>query len=538
MPNPAPAAVTWRSRTPAVVVLAVLIAGLAIAFTDILEYLVFKAWGKEEYSHCYLIPAVALFMIAVRSRELTAVPWTGSPWGLALVGVGFVLLAISRLSAVYTLGEIGLVIAIWGCFLAVLGPRAVHTIWPALLYLAFMVPLPDFIGFRMSTQLQLWSSQLGVLVIRAAGIPVFLSGNVIDLGVYQLQVAEACSGMRYLFPLASFGFLCASLFTAPAWQRIVLFLSTAPITVLMNSFRVGVIGILVNRWGIEQAEGFLHDFEGWVVFMACVGVLFLEMAVMARLSGRRLLKSLQLDTPPLAELGRMVTAPRAPALTVTALAVTAALAISAGIAGSRPEMIPERARLVTFPLVMGEWRGEDVPVNQVEVDSLQASDTLSLAFARPNDVASVAMWISYYDSQRSGRSVHSPAVCLPGGGWQVESLEPFEVPAVRADGAGLTVNRGVVRMGNEQLLVYYWFPQRGRMLTNEYVVKWYIFWDGMTTGRSDGALVRLVTPVTPTENLEQAEERLQAFLRAVDPKLAYYLPPGEAPAAAVADASP
>lgn len=541
MPNSAPATasgVTWRERLPAVVVLVLLIAGAIVAFADILEFLVFTAWQEEEYSHCYLIPAVALFLMAIRSRALAAVPWTGSGWGLVLIGAGFVLLALSRLSAVYTLGQIGFILVLWGAFLSVLGLRAARVIWPALLYLAFMVPLPSFIGFRLSTQLQLWSSQLGVLVIRAADIPVFLSGNVIDLGVYQLQVAEACSGMRYLFPLASFGFLCAAIFTAPAWQRVLLFLSTAPITVLMNSFRVGVIGILVDRWGIEQAEGFLHDFEGWAVFMACVAVLFLEMYLMARFSGRPFLKSLQLDTPPLAELGRMAMAPRTPARAWQAAVLTLVLAIGVGIAGSRPEAIPERAKLATFPLLLGEWRGADVPVNKIEVDSLQATDTLSVAFARPGDRVPVVMWISYYDSQRSGRSVHSPAACLPGGGWAVESLNLFTVPEVRADGGGLTVNRGVVTMGNDQLLVYYWFPQRGRMLTNEYLVKWYIFWDSMTSGRSDGALVRLSTPVDHTETLEAAEARLQAFLRTIDPKLAYYLPPQEAPARAVAAAPP
>ncbi len=541
MLNSAPATatgVTWRERLPAVLVLVLLLAVAIVAFADILDFLVFRAWQEEEYSHCYLIPAVALFLMAIRGRELAAVPWTGSGWGLVLIVAGFVLLAFSRLSAVYTLGQIGFILVLWGAFLAVLGLRAARVVWPALLYLAFMVPLPSFIGFRLSTQLQLWSSQLGVLVIRAADIPVYLSGNVIDLGVYQLQVAEACSGMRYLFPLASFGFLCAVIFTAPVWQRVLLFLSTVPITVLMNSFRVGVIGILVNRWGIEQAEGFLHDFEGWAVFMACVGVLFLEMYLMARLAGRPFLKSLQLDTPPLAELGRIAMAPRTPARAWQAAVLTVVLAIGVGVAGSRPEVIPERAKLATFPLLLGEWHGADVPVNQIEVDSLQATDTLSVAYGRTGDRTAVAMWISYYDSQRSGRSVHSPAACLPGGGWAVESLELFTVPEVRADGGGLTVNRSVVTMGNDQMIVYYWFPQRGRMLTNEYLVKWYIFWDSMTSGRSDGALVRLSTPVDHAETLAAAEARLQAFLRTLDPKLAYYLPPQEASAQAVAAARP
>ena len=100
-------------------------------------------------------------------------------------------------------------------------------------------------------------------------------------------MAEACNGLRYLFPLTSFGFLCAFLFRGPLWQKAIIFLSTLPITVLMNSFRIGVIGILVEYYGISMARGFLHDFEGWIVFMACVGILFLEMWVFAKLRRER-----------------------------------------------------------------------------------------------------------------------------------------------------------------------------------------------------------------------------------------------------------
>lgn len=105
-------------------------------------------------------------------------------------------------------------------------------------------------------------------------IPVFLEGNIIDLGVYQLQVVEACSGLRYLFPLMSLGFIAAYFYQAAFWKRAIVFLMTIPITILMNSFRIGVIGVMVDNWGISMAEGFLHDFEGWIIFMACAAILF------------------------------------------------------------------------------------------------------------------------------------------------------------------------------------------------------------------------------------------------------------------------
>ena len=124
-------------------------------------------------------------------------------------------------------------------------------------------------------------------VIRLFDISVYLEGNVIDLGVYQLQVVEACSGLRYLFPLMSFGFLISYIYRGPVWQKVVIFLSTIPITVVMNSFRIGVIGVTVEHFGIAAAEGFLHDFEGWIVFMACLGFLLFEIWILYMFSERK-----------------------------------------------------------------------------------------------------------------------------------------------------------------------------------------------------------------------------------------------------------
>ena len=111
-------------------------------------------------------------------------------------------------------------------------------------------------------------------LVALAGVPVYLEGNVIDLGVDMLQVAEACSGLRYLFPIMSFTYVFAVLYRGPVWQKLVLLALAVPVAVTMNAVRIGIIGILVDRYGVAQAEGFLHVFEGWVVFLSCLAILF------------------------------------------------------------------------------------------------------------------------------------------------------------------------------------------------------------------------------------------------------------------------
>src|SRR5690606_21033464 len=108
--------------------------------------------------------------------------------------------------------------------LIVLGTRRGLRYWPAVVYLGFMLPLPFAIYLPISSALQTISSEVGVEIISALGVSVFLDGNVIDLGTYKLQVAEACSGLRYLFPLMSFSFLFAVLYRGPALHKLILFL--------------------------------------------------------------------------------------------------------------------------------------------------------------------------------------------------------------------------------------------------------------------------------------------------------------------------
>ncbi|MSR10115.1 MAG: EpsI family protein, partial [Gammaproteobacteria bacterium] len=99
-----------------------------------------------------------------------------------------------------------------------------------------------------------------------------------------------------------------------------------------------------------------------------------------------------------------------------------------------------------------------------------------------------------------------------------------EVPNVLPDGGALRVNRVEIALGDQRQLIYYWFAQRGRVVTNEYLVKWFIFWDGLTTNRTDGALVRLATYVGDASAMPAGDARLEAFMRAADPKLAFHLP--------------
>ena len=509
--------------TTTVLVAGAVLLALAVFSGGLLELV--NRWSRqEEYSHGFLIPFVAAWMLWARREALIASVGPPSWTGPAAILLAVAMLIVGDLSAFFLLSQLGFIVALIGIVLCIGGYSLLRIAFLPMAFLVFAIPLPYFIDTELSFRLQLISSQLGVFFIRLFDIPVHLTGNVIDLGNYKLQVVEACSGLRYLYPLLSFGFLAAYLFQAPLWQRIVVFLSAIPITIVMNSFRIGMIGVMVDRWGTQMAEGALHFFEGWVIFLACAGLLAAEIYLFARLgSGKGFFQVFYLPkvvagAPQQAYSGRLGRFPTAISLVLLCAAGSAAFFVA-----GRQEIVPDRLRFVAFPGNLGPWQGNPSSLKPEIEHALGLEDYILSNYSKP-DSGVTNLYIAYYASQRKGSSPHSPVVCIPGDGWQIAQ---FERTSYRNDALNiaLPLNRVVISRGSQKQLVYYWFVQRGRNIANEYWSKWYLLVDAIVKNRTDGALVRLVTPYYPGESEHAADQRLQSFIEQLEPRLRAYLPP-------------
>ena len=482
-------------------------------------------WTHPAYSYGYLIPLITLFLIWQKKDQLERISFTGSWWGIVVVAFGVLLFFAGELSTLYNVIQYAFLVATFGIVLAALGWKAFKVVWVPLTILVFMIPLPNFLFFNLTQQLQLISSEFGVWVIRLFNIPVFLQGNVIDLGVFKLQVARACSGLRYLFPLMTLGYIAAYFFKAPFWKRLIVFLSSMPITVLMNSFRVGMIGVLVNYWGISMAQGFLHAFEGWAVFMACIGIIVIEMWILAHIGRTRqpLRAVFGLEFPAPTPHGAAVHRRTVPAPLIATASLLALVAVLHGVLPQQVEHAPQRTVFAEFPMKLGGWHGTPQQLQRVYVNALKFTDYIMADYtdARHN---TVNFYVAYYATQHAGDSAHSPRTCIPGGGWLIKSLSRLYIKGVTIGRQPLRVNRVLIEMGGNKQLVYYWFQEQGRLLTNEYLVKWFLFWDALTRNRTDGALVRLVTAIPPGQSISKADARLAAFARAVSPHLGAFIP--------------
>ncbi|MBS0182887.1 MAG: VPLPA-CTERM-specific exosortase XrtD [Nitrospira sp.] len=515
---------------------------LSYLYADSLVFL-FDRIGSDDYSHGIFVPVICLFLVWQARHRISAVGTEQSWWGLAIVSAGLLLYGVGEMGTLYVVQHLSLWIVLVGLVTGAIGMRAAREITFPLAYLLTAVPLPNFLYAGLSSKLQLWSSALGVGCLRLIGVTAFQEGNVIDLGPVQLQVVEACSGIRYLFPLTSLALLCAYLFKDRMWKRIVLVLSSIPISILVNGLRIGMIGLLVEWNGQGAAEGFSHLFEGAVLFMASLGLLMFEMWLLARVhpmgAGTSLLEKFTwTDDGPRALEGRGLrskapTAKRQPA-TSTALfpgpayfcsvALLVPVAFASTFLTERKEIAPTRAIFVDFPMQFDGWVGTALALEKQYVDALRFDDYV-LADFRSHTGQPVTFYVAYYQSQRKGQSAHSPQSCLPGDGWEIVAMNGVDIPAdsgtVRSS---VHANRAVIQKGGHKQVVWYWFKQRDRILNNEYLVKFFLFWDAVTRGRTDGALVRVSSVVGPGETETIVDQRLLQLVSAVEPELNRYVP--------------
>ena len=506
--------------------LALAVLGAGLFFSEGLDALL-TAWQLPEYSHGPLIPVLStlLFLRQLRETPPEAGPVRGRWVGVTVILGALAIGTLGRLSNIDDIVAYATILWVGGILLVGFGWATGRHFWPPVLHLVYMLPLPGVLYYKLSTFLQFVSSELGVQFLRMLAVPVFLDGNIIDLGVYKLHVAEACSGLRYLFPILSFSYIFAVLYKGPMWHKAVLLLSAAPITVLMNSVRIAIAGYIVNNWGLEWVEGFSHFFEGWVIFLACIVLLFLLARLMLFLHPVKmsLAEALDLETHGLGQqVMRLRNVAPSRAMIATAVLMLGATLVWQALP-SRDATVPDRDSFTLFPRQIGDWRqvGPAETLKPEVLRSLGADDYHSVTLMQPGAAASVGLFLTWYEDQSKG-GVHSPEICLPGGGWEIAWLERSDI----SDRMGMPfhINRAIIQKGTTRMMVYYWFQQKHRRIAWDFAAKFWLLIDGIATGRTDGGLIRLTTAITEDETDAQAEARLADVLDGLMTPLPRFMP--------------
>ncbi|MCM2285981.1 MAG: VPLPA-CTERM-specific exosortase XrtD [Desulfobacula sp.] len=485
-------------------------------------WLVNKDWARDDYSYGILIPFIVLYLLWEKKNDLLSVPARTSWKGYVLLVPGLMLFWLGELAGEFFMLYFSFWLIVFSLCWINMGLDRVKTILFPLLFSLTMFPLPNFINAKITLQLKLLSSKIGVLMMRAYGMSAFREGNVIDLGFTQLQVVDACSGLRYLFPMIVLSILIAYFYHGRLWKKIILVLTSIPLTIFSNSLRIALTGILSESFGSAVIEGFFHDFEGWLIFMITLGALLLEIWILNKVfpeakeekkAGPDQFVSLQQATR------KRVPGLKTPQFIVSVILLGATLALSQGI--EFREAIPMARPFKDFPMQVKGWEGRRQDMESRFIETLNFKDYI-MADYKDGSGKIVNFYVAYYESQRKGESIHSPETCLMGGGWQFRQAGSSSLEI--GDGKKVSLKRAIIAKEPVRQISYYWYPSRGRVLTSAFEMKWYNFLDALTRQRTDGALVRIITLIYPDETPEQAEDRMKTFIKDFYPVLSEYLP--------------
>ena len=495
-------------------------------YASVLTKLGYDWWTDDNYSHGLLVPFVIGYIIwldfdGLRTSRKKPEIWLGI---FVSVFAVFLLLGGTLASELFT-QRISLLFMVAGAVVYFFGSQILRRLLLPFALMLLAIPIPQLIFNKIAFPLQIWASQMAEWAIRLFWIPAIRKGNVIELiplGLTEavgLEVVEACSGIRSLMTLVTLA-LILGYFTrerrnsvVQSWRKLIrnpdsiriilLMLSAIPIALLTNAGRVTATAMLTYFYGQEAAEGPWHDLSGSVVFLSALVFLILVNLGLKRIFHRFIPNQTDGDFEVEKSSHRLLVSERQTVLLFTAILIGG---VFINWFQHRGEAQVERRNLREIPSQLGIWqqKGQDVRFDEETEKILRASDYVMRDYFGPGK--RLNLYVGYYASQRSGATYHSPQSCLPGTGWEMKEPQLLEINT--PGGRNFKVNRYIVQRGSHREILIYWYQGRGRVAHSEYEDKLYTSVDSILRRRSDGAMIRIMTPVGQDEgrSLEAALE--------------------------------
>jgi exosortase len=256
-----------------------------VLYGPILEALILDWWRDPNYGHGFLVPVFAGFVLWKERTRLAEIPLKPSNFGF-LVMLGAVgLLLVGSLGAELFTSRFSMLVLIGGIVMFLAGWRMLRAVSFPLAFLILMIPIPVLIFNKIAFPLQLVASRFATSGLQLVNVPVLREGNLIQLPNYTLEVVDACSGIRSLMTLITLAVAYGYLVENRRWARYLLVLLMIPIAIVSNGIRIMGTGILTYKFGHEAAEGFFHEFSGWVIFVAAMILMFACHWVLRKIPG-------------------------------------------------------------------------------------------------------------------------------------------------------------------------------------------------------------------------------------------------------------
>ena len=272
-------------RVPWGVWAAVLGALLLVLYGPILGRLVLHWWQDPDYSHGFLVPVFSAYVLWKQRERLSQISLRPSNFGLLVMFGATGLLLLGSLGAELFTSRMSFLIFIAGIVLFLAGWKMLKAISFPLAFLILMIPIPVIIYNQITFPLQLMASRFATSCLQVLNVPVLREGNLIILPNYTLEVVEACSGIRSLMTLITLAIAYCYLVEDRRWIRWFMVIIMVPIAIVSNSIRIVGAGLLTYHFGPSMAQGFFHEFSGWVIFVAALVLMFACHWVLRKIKG-------------------------------------------------------------------------------------------------------------------------------------------------------------------------------------------------------------------------------------------------------------
>ncbi len=253
-----------------------LVAVLGLLYASVVRLLVWQWYNDADYSHGFLVPLLSAYLIWQRRDKLRAIPRRPSPWGMVIVLCSLGLLLLGSLGAELSLARISMLGTICGLIVYFAGGAVLRAMAFPMAFLLFAIPIPVVVYNEIVFPLQFIASRFATKVLEILNLfPVMREGNVLVLPHMTLEVVEACSGIRSLMSLLALAAGYGYLVERSTAVRIFLIIAMVPLAIISNGTRVMITAIMATYLGRQAAEGFMHEFSGWVIFVVATALFLL-----------------------------------------------------------------------------------------------------------------------------------------------------------------------------------------------------------------------------------------------------------------------
>jgi exosortase len=260
---------------------------LAAIYYRVFLKLVSDWYTLPDFSHGFLVPLFAAMLLWEKRAAICTLPFRPSWSGIPLLMLGLLTLLVGNYGAELFLSRISFVLIVAAIVLTLCGWAMLREVGLTLFVLLLAIPIPAIIFNQITMPLQFFASEVASSILPIFGVPVLREGNVIQLPAMQLEVAEACSGIRSLMSLFTLAVVYGHFIERSHTRRVLLALASIPIAVAANAIRIVGTGLCVQFWDPEKALGFFHQFSGWVMFLVSLASLYLVHLTMRLVPPRR-----------------------------------------------------------------------------------------------------------------------------------------------------------------------------------------------------------------------------------------------------------